>query len=117
MIGIPEVPSVIPDSGKMFKTSALGSDSSVFSVRLFADCAVDRKSKKKKRKKKVELDLELCYILPLVIIALWHRKIACLGHTYTFPLLLDYLLFSKFLLYTWYICVLSLFAHFLKNHF
>lgn len=52
MIGIPEVPSVIPDSGKMFKTSALGSDSSVFSVRLFADCAVDRKSKKKKKKKK-----------------------------------------------------------------
>jgi len=51
MIGIPEVPSVIPDSGKMFKTSALGSDSSVFSVRLFADCAVDRKSKKKKKKK------------------------------------------------------------------
>lgn len=114
MIGIPEVPSVIPDSGRIFKTSALGSDSSVFSVRLFADCAVDRKSKKKKR---VELDLELCYILPLVIIALWHRKIACLGRTDTFPLLLDYLLFSKFLLYTWCICVLSLFAHFLKNHF
>lgn len=48
MIGIPEVPSVIPDSGRIFKTSALGSDSSVFSVRLFAECAVDRKSKKKK---------------------------------------------------------------------
>lgn len=38
-----EIPSVIPDSGRIFKTSAFGSDFSVFSVRYFA---VDRKEKK-----------------------------------------------------------------------
>lgn len=43
MTWVTEIPSVISDSGRIFKTGALGSDFAVFLMRYFA---VDRKDKK-----------------------------------------------------------------------